>query len=261
MNVELIDKRLREVLINITQLPNEKNNSVTKFEDWGYVNVQFGRGRVDLTANQFSCSLNAEVRITLVENVWDDFAIDLNLFQPVHGGIYISKKLSELDGPPTYLFGPPHFLIHGKHYEDFEDRDKKFIIFPITEYSFSKIEEKYKWIYHDLFLPRLKETLDINFLDSTINDKVEMIDGTDSDFFLNVHGLIFRRIILAKLSGNSLYKDICDYHRSKMPNIVKMADTYHMPHLKKFPLVLETVIERLKDVKPLNDTRLTLNLQ
>ncbi len=260
MSKEEIDIKLKNILLNITQLPNEKIFTVTQFEEWGHVNFNFGRGFVNLTSNEFSCSLIAEIRITVLENIWDDFAIELDLFQPVHSGGYISERLLQLDGPITYIFGPSHFLKEGIHFVNFEDRNKKFFNFPISETGFNQVKEKYTWIYHELFLPKLKETLDIKFLDSTINDKVEMIDGTDSDFFLNVHGLIFRRIILAKLSGNPLYNDICDYHRSKMPAIVEMAETYNMPQLKKFPLVLDTVIERLKNVKPLKDLRLILNL-
>ncbi|MGB4959194.1 MAG: hypothetical protein WBO36_06950 [Saprospiraceae bacterium] len=261
MRKEEIDIRLKSILLSITQLPNEKINSVTKFEDWGFVNLNFGRGFVNLSLNEFSCALNAEIRITEIENIWDDFSIELELFHPVHSDGYISDRLLQIDGPSTFFFSPKNYLIEGIDYFGNElNRRSKYNLFPITDIGFNQLEEKYTWIFHDLFLPKLKETLDIKFLDSTINDKVEMIDGTDSDFFLNVHGLIFRRIILAKLSSNPLYNDICDYHISKMPSIIEMSEKYQMPHLKKYPEVLESVIERLKGVKPMSDTRLVLDL-
>ena len=260
MSKEDIDNRLKSILINITHLPNEKLNSVVKFENWGYVSFNFGRGFVNLTSNEFSCALNAQVRIIQIEKFWDDFAIELNLFQPVHSNGFISQKLFQLDGPITYIFGPQNFIKEGIHFENFEDRNKKFFNFPISEIGFNQIMEKNTWIYHDLFLPKLKETLDIKFLDSTINDKVEYFGGSSDDYFLALHGLLFRRMILAKLSGNPLYEDICEWNRGICAKLDLIAEENRNAFQKNFRKVFEIVYERLRHVRPMEEIKLVLNL-
>ncbi|HLO56845.1 MAG TPA: hypothetical protein VK169_21290 [Saprospiraceae bacterium] len=261
MSKEEIDIRLKNILLNITQLQNEKTHTVTQFEDWGYVNFNFGRGFVNLTLNEFSCSLNAEIRITVLENIWDDFSVELNLFQPVHSGGYISEKLVQLDGPITYIFGPSNFLKEGIHYVNFEDKNKNFFNFPISEIGFNQVKEKYTRIYHDLFLPKLKETLDIKFLDSTVNDKIEYLGGSSDDYFLALHGMLFRRMILAKLNGNPLYEDICEWNRGICAKLDLIPEENRNVFQKNFRKVFEIVYERLKNVKPMEDTQLVLNLR
>ena len=254
--IEVNDKIL-EISVEITSLKNDRNYSVYAYENWGFIEVGLSPSEILEKEGFLFMSLWGIIRINLIESIWDDFSFELGLQDRYPKDSYKSESLYNLDGPKTFVLSRNDFYPNIKENKFFKGGS---LSFDISNTGFQSIKDEYIWIYHDLFLPKLKETLDIKFLDSTINDKVEMIDGTDSDFFLNVHGLIFRRIILAKLSGNPLYNDICDYHRSKMPVIVEMAETYNMPHLKKFFLVLDTVIERLKNVKPLDDTRLTLNL-
>lgn len=258
MTKKEVNNKILEISVEITSLNNDRNYSVYAYENWGFIEIDLSPSEILENEGFLFMGLYSIVKINLIENLWDDFAYEIGLQDKYPYDSYKKESLFNLDGPKTYT-------ISQKDYYPTISQNKFFrgslLSFDISETGFQSIKDEYTWIYHDLFLPKLKETLDIKFLDSTINDKVEMKEGTDSDFFLNVHGIIFRRIILAKLSGNPLYNDICEYHRNKMPEIVEMAETYNMPHLKKYPLVLDTVIERLKNINPLEDTRLVLNLQ
>ena len=133
-------------------------------------------------------------------------------------------------------------------------------MFPIAEIGFNQVKEKYSWIYHDLFLPKLKETLDIKFLDNTINDKIEYLGGSSDDYFLALHGLLFRRMILAKLSGNPFYEDICERNRGICAKLDLIPEENRNAFQKNFRKVFEIVYERLKNVKPMKYTQLVLNL-
>jgi hypothetical protein len=256
----IIEERIKTIWIEISKLPNDKSNMTFQYEEWGHIGFSLGNAGYVGYSNEIDIGLNAEVRITIIENIWDDFAIELNLFNPINADFYYSEINKKLDGPLTYIFGTPHFLTKGIDYESFEDRKKKFHLFPYTDDGFKQLKEKYSWIYHDLFLPKLKETLNIKFLDSTINDKVEYLGGSSDDYFLALHGLLFRRMILAKLSGNPLYEDICEWNRGICAKLDLIPEDNRNAFQKNFRKVFEIVYERLKNVKPMDDTRLLLNL-
>lgn len=257
----IIEERIRKIWIEISKLPNDKSNMTFQYEKWGNIGFYLGNAGYIGYSNEIDIALNANVRITMVENIWDDFALELNLFNYNTDDFYYSEINKKLDGPLTYIFGTPHFLIKGIDYESFDDRKKKFHLFSYDDEGFKLLKEKYTWIYHDLFLPKLKETLDIKFLDSTINDKIEYLGGSSDDYFLALHGLLFRRMILAKLSGNPLYEDICEWNRGICAKLDLIPEENRNAFQKNFRKVFEIVYERLKNVKPMEDTQLVLNLR
>jgi hypothetical protein len=260
MNNENIDQRLLEIIKSITKLESQRLNSVSIIAYYGYINFSLNRAYVLNESNQVSIGLNATVRITLIENYWDDFAVELGIFQPTLEHIFITENLRKLEGPETFIFGSPHYLKEGVHYKNIEERKNKFSYFTLSTEGFRQIEEKYRWIYHDLFLPKLKETLDIKFLDSTINDKVKYLGGSSDDYFLALGGMQFRRMALAKLSGNPLYEDICDWNREVCKKIEAIPYENQNAFQKNFKKVFETVYERLKSVEPLKNSKLPLDL-
>lgn len=131
-------------------------------------------------------------------------------------------------------------------------------MFEYTEEGFEKIRTIMTKVFFEKLIPRLKEVLDLKFLDSTINNKVEYLGGNTSDYFLSGLGILFRRMILAKLTNNPLYEHICEFNASIVTRINAIPEGSRDDYQKNFPNVFDIVYERLKDEKPLNNLKLSL---
>ncbi|MEA5457620.1 hypothetical protein VB796_01140 [Arcicella sp. LKC2W] len=248
-----IEKKLGEVLIKITNFPNDKMNYVYAYTNWGYVQFHLGLSRYSKHSDHFKVSLNASVRIIEIEKYWDDMAslLDFNTVPDVE---YKSDRLKVLDGPETFIMGPLSC------FNSIDELHEALPMFKISKEGFENLENTFKLFYHEKFIPKLKETLDLKFLDSTINSKVEYLGGNASDYFLNIVAILLRRMVLAKLTNNPLYEEICEFNRGIVMKLNSMPLENRNNYQKNFPEVFEKVYNRLKTVKPLENYVLELDI-
>jgi hypothetical protein len=245
--------RLGEILVKITNLPNDKMDFVYAYTNWGYVQFHLGLSQYSKHSDHFKVSLNASVRIIEVEKYWDDMSslLGFGINPEVE---YKNDGLKFLDGQETYIMGPLSC------FNSIDELHEALPMFKISKEGFENLENTFRLFYYEKFIPKLKETLDLKFLDSTINSKVEYLGGNSSDYFLNIVAILLRRMVLAKLTNNPLYEEICEFNRGIVKKLNNIPLENRNNYQKNFPEVFEKVYNRLKTVKPLENYVLELDI-
>ena len=112
------------------------------------------------------------------------------------------------------------------------------------EMDISLYAESFKMDFEELFIPYLKQTEDIRWLDKGLNKNPLAFENQPKVF--PMIGNMFRKIIVARLAGNPSYEEICTLIRGF---ILQYDDDY----MKNSLIVFDKVYERLKTVEALSN--------
>ena len=104
--------------------------------------------------------------------------------------------------------------------------------------------ESFRKDFEELFIPYLKQTEDIRWLDKGLNTNPLEFKNLPKVF--PAIGNMFRKIIVARLAGNPSYEEICTLIRGF---ILQYDDDY----MKNSLIVFDKVYERLKTVEALSN--------
>ncbi|WP_258100035.1 hypothetical protein [Marinoscillum pacificum] len=213
------------------------DSSYYLIKEWGYVRMSLAYGGSHPANNTFNAGITCIIRINQIEEFWEDFSSDLNisfinhsLINPIHtfsvsSGIFRANDQLGIDTSSNIL---SPFNNHESGLANFKNHIKE------------KIDNQY--------IPLIKESLNIKYLDKSINESISLDDDL-TRYILNSDGLIFRRTILAKISGNSLFEDICNYQRSAFSQYGELSQIPKYAFFKNIPYVYETVVSRLNKIQ------------
>ncbi|MCB9222715.1 MAG: hypothetical protein H6582_00955 [Crocinitomicaceae bacterium] len=95
----------------------------------------------------------------------------------------------------------------------------------------------------DPVFEKAKALSSVESLDREINSQVELKDNFNG-YKINTEGLIFRRLVLAKLNDNPLYDKICEHTKSFFPEYIAASKQY--PFLANIPTAYEVLCDRLE---------------
>ena len=168
---------------------------------------------------------HADMRMNSVENLWEENATILKI------------STNKAIGLSTY-----HVMTSDVYPELIQasnaSENQGWLKYDMTDKGIRQYIEMADFLLEKKILPRIKQLNSIKTLDESINTKVELNDDLNI-YFLNPKGLIFRRTILAKLSGNTYYEDICEYQRSFFSEYEQLAQQKQFEHFKNYPIVFE----------------------
>jgi hypothetical protein len=167
-------------------------------------------------------------KIKLIENFWEEYK---KIPLKISGGIPCTFS-GNLMG--DFLFderGRPKSIANWANWREAEPD------------MVERICEKVKTDYYTLVLPKLDEYSNIHKLDAIAN-------GEDRTFSLG-NEVIFRRLIISKLAGNSKYEQSYEelLHRFKN-GIIQYPEN---EKYKNYLFVIEQLYEKLKNVQPLEN--------
>jgi hypothetical protein len=244
-NDSRIQKKVMNILSDILREYNfvEIDESVIySLKSWGYDYISSGITKY-FELPYFHVHLSMTKRISVIEQFWEEYADEIHLS-------YMGKhKIPSLSVSIQYAY--PNIVN-----EPFYNADDSRGIFKFNndKSGYQEFEEVAKYLIIKKLIPKSVELNDLKVLDNMINYKIELDEKPRDSYIFIFQGLIFRRIILAKLVGNPLYEDICNYHRKSIPNWLEASKHRGYEYYKNYPVVLEKVIENLKNVRPLANT-------
>lgn len=168
-------------------------------------------------------------KIALIESYWEEYK---ETPLKITGGI--SKTFGD-DFPKNFLFSEHNRPKSIANWANWREAAPDMV---------EKICEKVKSDYYDLVLPKLMEYSNIHKLDTIAN-------GEDRTFSLGNSERYFRKLIIARLSGNPNYESIYEEMTGMYKKIIldEPTDGYYQNQL----WVIEQLYEKLKNVQPLEN--------
>ncbi len=215
-----------------------------RYFDGGYDITSSTHIQYDYAYGLFFKSEYLEKRFDVVEDIWEDLQPSMEIHQLKNRG---TIRLSMERCYPEVRFEPNY------------DKNRRGIGSEATLKGVKQYMEVVRVIIHDKMLPVLDKYSDLREIDKVVNFSLEFTQ--ENSGFLGGDGSAFRRLIIAKLVGNPLYEDIYLYHKNLTENYIKSLQGELDDFNKSRIGALHTVYERLKDVKPLENTVFRYNAE
>lgn len=111
-----------------------------------------------------------------------------------------------------------------------------------------KFKNTFIYEYENIICPFLKQTENIHWMDEVLN--ADPMDFDEPCKYFPDTGLIFKKLIVAKLANNSKYEDMYKTYSNLYENFLKENNDEESKNQYQ---VLQIVYDRLKDVKPLDN--------
>lgn len=176
--------------------------------------------------NRFGIQVLAGRSYRTIEDYWESYHHMLQgLQQPYPLTVGFLKSTIDYDFTKVY---PPRY------------NPERYVI--KEEMEISRYVESFKRDFEELFIPYLKQTEDIRWLDKGMN--TNPLEFKNQPKVFPMIGNMFRKIIVARLAGNPSYEEICRLIRGF---ILQYDDDY----MKNSLIVFDKVYERLKTVEAL----------
>ncbi|WP_258101211.1 hypothetical protein [Marinoscillum pacificum] len=187
-------------------------------------------------------SLTVHRRIDFVEQIWQEWSnlLNINIEDPNDiTTLYVTEKNAYPE------------IINEKYFDGFGS-----LIFDISDEGLEVIETVIDNIFNQKIAYKLNELRDLRYIDKLINSDLDPPQNINKVLYVD-GGLMFKRMIFAKLTGNEIFNSICDLYKSRFDKIIDIAKTPGKEYYYNYPIVFEKVLERLKDIKKLNNTILS----
>lgn len=234
---EFINTKIIYCLIknHFSKHPENELINYKKSYNWGFDEFTFTRIAFLGTHLEFGISIAR--RYSILEEIWQDYRELINL---------TNSNLSDT----LYIFhGNASEEIKQKSYYDGSLR------FEISEKGLAEIPEAIEFVMNKIF-EKLDIFLDIKNVDKLINSELDPLPE-NNEIFWRDGGFMFKRMILAKLTGNNIYQEVCDFYKSRFIKILEISKTPGKEYFSNYPIVFEKVYEKLKNIQPLENTVLS----
>lgn len=188
--------------------------------------------------NQFEVTLSGNCTILEIENIWKDL-------------YYLTKGESEFTEwnkkytPPTYSVYFDKKQIQEKFPQNVKETG--WLTFEISDNGIEEFKEVIKYIIEQDLIPKLENVRSLQILDNQLNSSIEL--DNFEQYNINDNGVLLRRIIIARLTNNPLYEEICKHERSFFPDYIEASKEIGYEYFKNIPIVFEEVYNRLKSNK------------
>ncbi|MBL3658272.1 hypothetical protein [Fulvivirga sediminis] len=202
---------------------------------WGYDEIVTSQINVRQFEGTFRLVVFLVRRISFIEELWEDFSGVLNIPNIKHSTFTL---------PSVYCF--PELTE-----QTYSHEKSPWIKFSISESGLKEFESVLSFLIRDKLIPEANELLDLKILDNEVNGSVEVAPDL-TQYIFNSDGFLFRRIILAYLTNNPLFDDICKYHESFFDQYKELSKSPGYEYFENIPDVYDKVIERLKEIEPLD---------
>lgn len=188
--------------------------------------------------NHFEITLNASCSVLEVEHIWSDFKSLVNpVLEDKNYQTLFEKKI-----PVTYSVSYDKLAIKDKFPNNIKETG--WLSFEISETGIEQFKKVIKFIIEKELLPKLEEYRSLGSLDKELNSSVEL--GDLDSYNVNSNGILFRRVIIAKLVDNPLFEEICDKEKSFFTDYIELSKEKGYEYYKNIPIVFEKVYDRLK---------------
>lgn len=225
---ELIQDKMSLELVNRDFVKTEIENVIiyTKKYSWGF--DRFTIPRIAFLETHLEFGISISRRYNLIEEIWQD-----------------DRELLNLDNSTSsdtlYIFnGNASDEIKQKSYYDGSLR------FEISEKGLAEIPEAIEFVMNKIF-EKLDLFLNIRELDKYVNTQFQYDEQLHSVIYWQ--GLMYKRIIIAKLSGNSKYEELCDFMRESFDWYNENGKIEGQEYYLNYPIVFEKVYDRLKNIE------------
>ncbi|MDO6491804.1 MULTISPECIES: hypothetical protein [unclassified Cellulophaga] len=191
--------------------------------------------------NQFEITLNASCSVLEIENIWNDFKGLVNpVLEDKNYQKFFEKKI-----PPTYSVSYDKLKIKDRFPNN--TKETGWLSFDISKTGIEQFKKVIEFIIEKELLPKLEDYRSLESLDKQLNSSIEL--GYLDSYNVNSNGILFRRVIIAKLVGNPLFEEICDKEKSFFTDYIELSKEKGYEHYKNIPIVFEEVYNRLKSNK------------
>lgn len=213
------------------------NNEIIFLEkkySWGYDETSLPR--IAFLETHLEFGINISRRYSVVEELWQDCAE------------LIQINYTDVNSISTIVVN------HGNASEEIKTQSyyDGSLRFEISEKGLAEIPDAIDFVMNKI-LEKLNLFRDLKNVDQLINNEIDP-PIKENEIFWKDGAFMFKRMILAKLTGNDTYEEICDLYKSRFSKIVELAKTPGKEFFLNYPIVFEKVYERLKDIKPLDNT-------
>lgn len=222
----------------VLDIDNEHNKYI-KHYNWGYDYCFLPHVRFQPEHIVFSLTFHR--RIDFIEKIWQEWCnlINVNIVDPNDiTTLYITEKNAYPE------------IINESYYDG-----NGSYIFEISEKELSEVENVLDFCVNQKIIPKLYSYNDLDSLNHFINTNFQFSE--DVQGFLNYNGLIYRRIIIAKLTSFERYENLCDSFRESFDWYNENGKIEGQEYFLNYPIVFEKVYERLKSIEPLGNTILS----
>jgi len=232
-------KKLLESNSFVHDIENEHDKYVKKY-DWG-CDYSF-LPHIRFLPEYINFSLTIHRRINLVEEFWQEWSSLLNVGVETPNDI-TTLYITEKNAYPE--------IVNEKYYDGYGAFN-----FEISEDGLREIEDVVSFFFNQKIISKLTELRNLKSIDKLINSDLD--PPQDIGEIFNVDGgFMFRRMAVAKLTGNSIYEKICELYKSRFSKITEIAKMPDKEYFLNYPIVFEKVYERLKNIEPLKNTVLS----
>jgi hypothetical protein len=183
-------------------------------------------------------SLAIDRRINAIEELWQEWhnLVNVNVADPdLISTVYISHKNSYPE------------ITREKFYDGFG-----FLQFPIDKSLESNLTTALSLIFEKMKI-KATELNDLKNIDRRINAKPDPPSDINDFFFID-GALMFKRIILAKLTNNPIYEQMCDTYRDRFGKIEEISKKPGKEYYLNYPGIFEALYTRLANTAPLSST-------
>lgn len=197
-----------------------------KTYDWGWDYCSLNRILFLDTHVEFG--INITRRHEFIENLWNDFAFLINCSCNEH--------------MPTII------IQHGNASDEIKQKSHYdgSLRFEISEKGLAEIPEAIEFVMNKIF-EKLDLFLDIRELDKYVNTQFQYDEQLHSVIYWQ--GLMYKRIIIAKLSGNSKYEELCNFMRESFDWYKENGKIEGQEYFLNYPIVFEKVYDMLKNIE------------
>lgn len=222
----------------VLDLENEHNKYIKRYT-WGYDYCFLPHVRFQPEHILFSLTVHR--RIDFIEQIWQEYCnlINVNIEDPNDiTTLYITEKNAYPE------------IVNEKYYDGYGS-----FIFEISENGLSEVERVMAFCINQKIIPKLYFYNDLDSLNHFININFQFSE--DVHGFLNHNGLMYRRVIIAKLTSFKRFENLCDFFRESFDWYNENGKIEGQEYFLNYPIVFEKVYERLKSIEPLENTILS----
>ena len=223
----------------VLDITNEYNKYIKRYA-WGYDCCFLPHVR--FLSEHINFNLCIDRRVNFIEEIWQEWRalINVNIESPNDiTTLYITEKNAYPE------------IVNKKYFDGYGS-----FIFEISEKGLDTIKEIIENVFNDKIILKLQELRDLKSVDKLINSDLDSPQNVNEIF--NVDGaFMFKRMIIAKITGNEIYEDMCQLFVSRFNKIDEIAKTPGKEYYLNYPIVFEKVYQRLKSVMPLQNTLLS----
>lgn len=207
--------------------------------DWGF--DQLTIPRIAFLEDNLEFGINISRRYNFIEELWQDWAEQLDIY-------YVNN---DYDAMTTIVVN------HGNASEDIRLKDffNGSLRFKISDKDLSELTSAIDYTFQKIF-EKLDLLRDVNELDALVNNMLEP-PAQENQIFTADRGFMFKRMILAKLSDNEQYEQICDLYRNKLSKVDEIYKSTGKKFYLNYPVIFENIYSRLENIRPMKKTILS----